>query len=57
MPTYPNAYAKVKNGFLNFSSQEIGSNLISFEMIFEALLSYSDISFTEFPELDLSMGF
>ena len=50
MPTHLNAYAKVlKNGFLILSSQEIGSSLLSFEMIFKALLSCSGSSFI--PEL------
>ena len=36
--SHQNAYAKVKNGFSMFNSQEIGSNLVSLGMIFEALL-------------------
>ena len=40
MPIYSNAYAKIKKiEFSMFSSQEIGSNLLSFEKIFEALQS------------------
>ena len=37
MSTYSNAHAKVKIEFSMSSSQEIGSGLVSFEMIFEAL--------------------
>ena len=39
MSTYPNAHANDKKWISGFSSQEIGSSLVSFEMIFEALQS------------------
>ena len=36
--SYPNAHAKnLNNGFPTFSSPEIGSSLMSFQMIFKAL--------------------
>ena len=39
MSTYPDAHAKVQKSIFEFSSQEIGSNLLSSLMIFEALHS------------------
>ena len=40
---------KLKTGFLIFSSQEIGSGLVSFKMIFEAL--QSELFRLNFPSL------
>ena len=37
MSTYPNALVKFENEFTLFVSQEMGSGLVSFELIFEAL--------------------
>ena len=46
MPNYWNAHAEFKKWFLMLSFQEIGSNLVSFGIIFEALpLEFSDSSF------------
>ena len=58
MPAYSNAHTKVR--FFMFGSNEIGSGLVSFEMIFEALESelYS-LDFhslcSKIPEFNLRM--
>ena len=39
MFTYSNAHTNAKTVFSVFSSQEIGANLVSFQMVFEALQS------------------
>ena len=46
MPTYSKTYAKVKK--LMFSSQEIGSRVMLFEMIFQALQSGIQVSLAAF---------
>ena len=62
IPAYSNAYAKVKSVFLRFSSQGIGSSLISLEMIFQALHSepfrfkFHSLS-PKIPELNLDHNF
>ena len=63
LPTYPNAHAKVKNGFATLNSQKICSIQVSLELIFQALepalfrLKFNSLSskIVKFPEFNLTV--